>query len=177
MSRKYRTDLLRFMVSQVPKGEAPGAPSFNGCVYFPRHLGHPSERESSVEDWPPESPCPVRRWTRFSHKLSAFHRVFRGICGRRGKQGQCDSREWPVLKKPRIAQTGFRKLDSQPTPYPPISSEAFPLFLGELRVLLSFLLIYSPISSYPVALWGQARRPVGSTPAVGRQGTFGSGQT
>jgi hypothetical protein len=41
MSRKSRTGLLRFLVSQVPKGEAPGAPIFSGCTHFSRHLGHP----------------------------------------------------------------------------------------------------------------------------------------
>jgi hypothetical protein len=29
------------MLSQVPKGEAPGAPIFSGCSHFSRHLGHP----------------------------------------------------------------------------------------------------------------------------------------
>ena len=31
----------RFVVSQVPKSEAPGAPIFSGCAHFSRHLGHP----------------------------------------------------------------------------------------------------------------------------------------
>ena len=41
MSRKSRTGLPRFVLSQVPKCEAPGAPIFSGCIHFSRHLGHP----------------------------------------------------------------------------------------------------------------------------------------
>jgi len=35
---------LRFVVAPVPNSEAPGAPSFSGWIYFPRHPGHPPAR-------------------------------------------------------------------------------------------------------------------------------------
>jgi len=41
MSSKSKTGLPRSVLSQVPKSEAPGAPSFSGCAHFSRHLGHP----------------------------------------------------------------------------------------------------------------------------------------
>jgi len=32
--------MLESVLSQVPKGEAPGAPTFSGRIYFPWHRGH-----------------------------------------------------------------------------------------------------------------------------------------
>jgi hypothetical protein len=49
----------------------------------------------------------------------------------------------------RIAQLGFEKPACQSTPFPIVVSEVFPLFLPELRVLLSFLLISHPFPHYP----------------------------
>jgi len=47
----------------------------------------------------------------------------------------------PVFQIPSIAQTGFRKLSPQPTDSLLTISDDFPLFLAELRVLLSLFFI------------------------------------
>jgi hypothetical protein len=49
----------------------------------------------------------------------------------------------------RIAQLGFENLACLSTPCLIVVSEVFPLFLPELRVLLSFLLISHPFPHYP----------------------------
>jgi hypothetical protein len=45
----------RFVVSQVPKSEAPGAPIFSGCAHFAWHLGH---QPTSLSLPTPESGSP-----------------------------------------------------------------------------------------------------------------------
>jgi hypothetical protein len=38
------------MLSQVPKGEVPGAPIFSGCSHFSRHMGHPLTRRQTNQE-------------------------------------------------------------------------------------------------------------------------------
>jgi hypothetical protein len=42
---------LRFVVSQVPKSEAPGAPSFSGCTYSGTRATRPSLTWSTFICW------------------------------------------------------------------------------------------------------------------------------
>jgi len=64
MSRKSRTGLPRSVLSQVPKCEAPGAPSFSGCPHLSGHLRHPPPgfcaRSSFCREFPVSNPPETR---------------------------------------------------------------------------------------------------------------------
>jgi hypothetical protein len=114
-----------------------------------------------VEDWYFPSPYSMRLRTCFSHNPSALHSPFPLPCASRGKPRSLNTPSIPVFQNSRIAQPLFRKLSTTPTPLPTITSEAFPLFLTELRVLLSFSLISYPFPTTRRAcqLYFQSQRP------------------
>jgi len=91
-----------------------------------------------------QNPWPTRLWTRFSHNDPTLHRGLQAPCGRRGKLGSLSTAFRPLIQSSSIAQPCFRKPAIPSNPYASISSEGFPLFLPQLRVLLAFLL-----STYP----------------------------
>jgi hypothetical protein len=96
--------------------------------------------------------CAVSDWTLFSHKPSSFHRGFGRPCGTGGKYGTGRRPQRPDFQNSSIAQPRFRKLGTCSTPYRSISSEGFPLFLPQLRVILYFLLSLLLFSYYPSRL-------------------------
>ncbi len=103
-----------------------------------------AEPSLPVEDASLPTPDSMRLRTTFSHNPSALHSPFPHPCGSRGKPGSLHHLSTPVFQNSRIAQPSFGKLRTYPTSLPSITSEAFPLFHAELRVLLSFSLISYP---------------------------------
>src|ERR1035438_10176384 len=99
------------------------------------------DEPSSVEDAGAPSPCPARRRTSFSHKASAIHRGSDAACGRRGKRGYIIARVNQVFQSSSNAQPQFGKLALPSSGFAAISSEGFPLFLPQLRGLLSCSLL------------------------------------
>ena len=93
------------------------------------------------------TPCDHER--AFHINRPPLHRPFERASGRRGKLGHrcCPPRQ--VFQKCRITQLGFEKLACLSTPCLVVVSHVFPLFLRELRVLLSFLLISHPFPRNP----------------------------
>jgi hypothetical protein len=102
-----------------------------------------------VDDTALQSPSSMRLRPCFSHRQSALHSPFPSLCGRRGKQGPPYPPSSLLFQNSRNAQSRFRKLRTLSTHLNPTTSEAFPLFHPQLRVLLSFLLIILPFSYYP----------------------------
>jgi hypothetical protein len=133
--------------SRNPARERPFCAEFSSA---PQACVNAVEEPSAVEDVGTATPCPARRWTRFSQNASAFHRGSGGACGRRGKQGSVGTHAKPVFQYSSIAQPGFRKLARKSSRFTATASEGFPLFLPQLRGLLSCSLLSPPISP-PVA--------------------------
>ena len=84
-----------------------------------------------------------------THSQLALHMPFQRTCGSRGKAGPQQRSPLPVFQNRRIAQLRFRKLRTPPTVAFANTLRPFPLFLVELRVLLSFSLILLPVYYYP----------------------------
>ena len=116
----------------------------------------PADYRQTVERRRSSSPCSERSLAEFPHKPSAFHMAFSRPCGRRGKHGAPLARCRLVLQTSSNPQPRFRKLTCTSSPYLAKTSSEFPLFLRELRVLLSFISLILLFSSYP------SRVPVGS---------------
>jgi hypothetical protein len=75
---------------------------------------------------------------------AALHRPNLHTCGSRGKNGRQQQGHLPLIQNCRNAQLSFRKLRTCPSPLLQSTSDTFPLFLTELRVLLSFSLFFYP---------------------------------
>ncbi len=75
---------------------------------------------------------------------TALHMHFQCACGSRGKPGSAQATALPLFQNCRIAQLRFRKLRNRSTVTFADTLRSFPLFLVELRVLLSFSLILHP---------------------------------
>jgi len=118
----------------------------------PRTHGKYASHTRPVQPRVAQTPCPTRLWTRFSHKPQTLHRGFQATCGRRGKLGPSCQPIRPVIQTSSNPQPRFRKPVTPSTPFPSIPSEGFPLFLPQLRGLLSFLLSIYPFPPLPVAL-------------------------
>jgi len=86
----------------------------------------------------------MRLCPRFSHKRATLHSPFPAPCGSRGKHRSPQLQTLPLFQDSRIPQPQFRNPRTTPTPPITITSDGFPLFLQQLRVLLSFLLISYP---------------------------------
>ena len=87
------------------------------------------------------SACPTHPRTRFSHKSSSLHSLFSLPCASRGKLGTSHPTHNLVFQIRSFAQPRFRKLTPMATSSAQTTSPFFPLFLVQLRVLLSFFLI------------------------------------
>jgi len=100
---------------------------------------------------------------------TALHMQFQCACGSRGKPGSALASALPLFQNRRIAQPGFRKLRNSSTVTFTDTLRSFPLFLVELRVLLSFSLILHPFITTRRALCAHLkhRKP----PASSRQRT------
>ena len=112
-----------------------------------------------MEDTLFPTPCPMRSRPHFSHRPSAFHNPFQPTCGSRGKHRTPYPHFNLFIQNSRYPQPRFGKLRTSPTPPQTTTSEAFPLFLHERLVLLSFLLLFLPFSSTRRAffhLWNQS---------------------
>ena len=99
---------------------------------------------SSVHRMDTQSYCPTRLRTRFSHKMSCLHKPVSASCGSRGKHGPVSPARSRVFQIPSFAQLCFRKPEPSASLSDKTTSSFFPLFLGELRVLLSFSLFFYP---------------------------------
>ena len=86
----------------------------------------------------------MRLCPRFSHKRATLHSPFPAPCGSRGKHRSPQLQTLPLFQDSRIAQPKFRNPRTTPTPPLTTTSDGFPLFLQQLLVLLSFLLISYP---------------------------------
>jgi hypothetical protein len=102
-----------------------------------------------VEDQSPANPIPQRLGTHYSHKTSALHRLFLTACGRGGKPGSSRATPSTVFQNSSNPQPGFRKSNRCPSSTLTITSEEYPLFRPELRLLLSFLYILYPFPHSP----------------------------
>jgi hypothetical protein len=100
---------------------------------------HPLQH-NSVHSRSSPNPCPTRLRTHFSHKSIALHSPFCVACGSRGKPVTANPPHNPVFQFPSIPQLRFRKLTHHSTLSLRTTSPEFPLFLPELRVLLSYFL-------------------------------------
>jgi hypothetical protein len=105
--------------------------------------------ESIVEDQSSANPMPQRLETHFSHRSPALHRAFFAACVKSGKLGSESGSARTVFQNSSIPQPGFRKPTPSPSSSSTTTSEVYPLFLRELRVLLSFLLFFYPFPQYP----------------------------
>jgi len=112
------------------------------------------------------TPCSMPLGTRFSHRPSGLHRPFRDASGKRGKAGTSNAGHNPDLQISRFAPSGFGKLTPDESPSIQGTSPLFPLFRLQLRVLLSFLLIFHCFS-FTVAICAPVCRaaPSGFRPA------------
>jgi hypothetical protein len=72
-----------------------------------------------------------------------LHSPFSSPCASRGKLGTSHPTHNLVFQIRSFAQPCFRKLTPYATSSPQTSSPFFPLFLRQLRVLLSFFLIFT----------------------------------
>jgi hypothetical protein len=127
------------------------------------------EEETFVEDAPSANPIGWRLRTRYSHSPSALHRPFCNACGRRGKPRSSRASLSAVFLNSSIPQPGFRKSNHMPSSTPTVTSEDYPLFQPELRVLLSFLYISYPFPHYPSRPSGDhTKAPGGNGLPMGR---------
>ena len=106
---------------------------------------HPVHTRSSP------TPDSMRLRKRFPHRSSGFHIPIRRASGKRGKTGTRNTSRDLNLQISRFTPPGFGKLTPEETSSIQNTSAVFPLFLPQLRVLLSFLLIFHCFS-FPVAL-------------------------
>jgi hypothetical protein len=85
----------------------------------------------------------------FPHTPAPFHSHFQRLCGRGGKSGAPLTLRRQVFKSSSIPQPGFRKPTPTSTSCTSWTSSEYPLFLPELRLLLSFISLILIFSSYP----------------------------
>ncbi len=105
--------------------------------------------ESFVEDKPSANRILQRLRTHFSHRSSALHRLFFVACGKSGKPGSLSGSASIFFQNSSIPQPRFRKPTPRSSSTSTTTSEVYPLFQPELRVLLSFLLFFYPFPQSP----------------------------